>query len=139
MNDDNIKRLYRSKQDRYIAGICGGLGNFFKIDSTWIRLAFILLSLANGIGIVIYILTWMFVPENLNEENIKSNFVDKTIKNVKKKCKDKNKKHIYFGAGLIFLGCFFIIANVFPSIYKIFWPLTLVGVGVLILIKRNKR
>ena len=60
------KRLYRSTTDRKLNGVCGGIAEYFEVDSTLVRLAFILLSLAGGPGILLYIVMWAIVPENLN-------------------------------------------------------------------------
>lgn len=57
-------RLYRSRSDRMISGVCGGLGEYLGLDSTWIRLAFLAFSLAGGAGFLVYILMLIVVPEN---------------------------------------------------------------------------
>ena len=57
-----IKRLYRSRKDRILCGVCGGLGKYLGVDSTIIRLLWILLSLAYGVGILLYILACFIVP-----------------------------------------------------------------------------
>ncbi|MDD5098230.1 MAG: PspC domain-containing protein, partial [Candidatus Pacebacteria bacterium] len=51
---NNIKRHYRSKDNRMIFGVCGGLGEYFEIDPLIVRILFILLSLTGGTGIVLY-------------------------------------------------------------------------------------
>lgn len=56
------KRLYRSRRDRMIAGICGGLAEYFGLDPTWIRLIFILFFLLGGTALLIYIIMWIIVP-----------------------------------------------------------------------------
>lgn len=56
------RRLYRSESDRMIAGVCGGLADYLKIDSALVRLIFILLALADGAGILIYFVMWFIVP-----------------------------------------------------------------------------
>lgn len=56
------KRLYRSNQDRKIAGVCGGLGEYFDIDPTIIRLLWIALFFVLGTGILAYIVAWIIVP-----------------------------------------------------------------------------
>jgi len=58
-----IKRLYRSKKDRIIAGVCGGIGEYFNIDPTLIRLIWATLVLAKGIGVLAYLIFWLVVPE----------------------------------------------------------------------------
>ena len=58
------KKLYRSKKHRMIAGVCGGIGEYFDIDPTIVRLVWALLSLASiGGGILAYIIAWIIIPE----------------------------------------------------------------------------
>jgi len=57
-----MKKLYRSKKDRIIAGVCGGIGEYLDVDPTLIRLLWVLLAL-EGIGIVGYIIAWIIIPE----------------------------------------------------------------------------
>ncbi len=57
------KKLYRSKEDRKIAGICGGLGEYFDIDPTIIRLVWLAMLFAVGSGVLAYIIGWIIVPE----------------------------------------------------------------------------
>ncbi len=58
------KQLRRSRQDRWIAGICGGLGEFFGLDPVWFRLLFIILGLPGGVpGVLIYVIMWLVIPE----------------------------------------------------------------------------
>jgi phage shock protein C len=56
------KRLTRSRNDRWLAGICGGLGAYFSLDPTLIRVLFILFGLAVGGGFLLYILMWIIIP-----------------------------------------------------------------------------
>ncbi|MBM3326291.1 MAG: PspC domain-containing protein [Calditrichaeota bacterium] len=57
-----VKRLFRSNENRVIAGICGGLGEYFSIDPVAVRLAWIVLILFGGSGILLYILAWLLMP-----------------------------------------------------------------------------
>ncbi len=58
------KRLYKSRHDRKLFGVCGGLGDYFTVDPTIIRILFILLTLLSfGTGILLYIAMAIFVPE----------------------------------------------------------------------------
>lgn len=55
--------LRRSRRDRVIAGVCGGLGAFFGINPFWFRLAFLIALIPGGIpGLVPYILLWLIIP-----------------------------------------------------------------------------
>ncbi len=70
------KKLYRSKQDQIIGGVCGGIAEYFGIDATLVRLAFVLFALIEGAGVIAYIIAWIIVPERpsandrRNEEDI---------------------------------------------------------------------
>ena len=57
------KRLYRSIHSRKIAGVCGGLGEYFGVDPTLMRLLAIVLFFAGGGGGLAYIVAWIIVPE----------------------------------------------------------------------------
>ena len=58
------KRLYRSTTDRRIAGVCGGLADYFGMDATLVRvLYFVALVIPGGIGILPYIVLWIILPE----------------------------------------------------------------------------
>jgi phage shock protein C len=56
------KKLWRSRTDRKIAGVCGGLGDYFHVDSLWIRLIFVLFFLAGGAAFLVYLVMWLLVP-----------------------------------------------------------------------------
>lgn len=57
-----VKKLYLSNADRKIAGVCGGLAEYFGIDSTIVRLFWILLILLGGSGILLYLIAWLVIP-----------------------------------------------------------------------------
>jgi phage shock protein C len=59
---DPTRKLYSSRSDRKLAGVCGGLAEFFNLDPTLIRVLFVVLALAGGSGIVIYLAMWIMVP-----------------------------------------------------------------------------
>jgi phage shock protein C len=57
------KQLRRSRHNRWIAGICGGLGEFFGLGAFWFRLLFFILLLPGGLpGLVPYIILWLIIP-----------------------------------------------------------------------------
>jgi phage shock protein C len=59
---DTTRKLYRSKTDRKLAGVCGGLAQYFNIDATLIRVLFVAITLF-GAGLVLYLAMWIIVPE----------------------------------------------------------------------------
>jgi phage shock protein C len=56
------RKLYRSKTDRKLAGVCGGLAQYFNTDATLIRVLFVVLAVLGGAGLVIYAAMWIIVP-----------------------------------------------------------------------------
>jgi phage shock protein PspC (stress-responsive transcriptional regulator) len=63
MTTNQKKALRRSKSNRILAGVCGGLAEFFGISSFWFRLALIIALIPGGVpGILIYLILWMVIP-----------------------------------------------------------------------------
>jgi phage shock protein C len=60
---DPTEKLYRSRTNRQVAGVCGGLAQRFNVDAILIRVVFILLGLFGGVGIVLYLAMWIIVPQ----------------------------------------------------------------------------
>jgi phage shock protein C len=58
-----MKRLYRSKKNRKIAGVCGGIAEYLDVDPTLIRLIWVLGTLLWGAGIIAYLIAWIIIPE----------------------------------------------------------------------------
>jgi phage shock protein C len=59
---DSTRKLYRSKTDRVLAGVCGGLAEYFHLDATLIRVLFVLPAVLGGAGLVLYVAMWIIVP-----------------------------------------------------------------------------
>ena len=68
-----IKKLYLSDIDKKIGGVCGGLAEYFGIDSNLIRIALILLAIAGGSTIIPYLLAWLIIPRRQFASN-KANY-----------------------------------------------------------------
>lgn len=56
------RKLYRSRKERIIAGVCGGLAEYFRLDPVWVRLIFVLFFFLGGSALLIYIIMWLIVP-----------------------------------------------------------------------------
>lgn len=63
MTNKEPKRLYRNSQNKILAGVCSGLGDYFNIDPVIIRLLWVVLTIFGGAGILIYIIAWIIIPE----------------------------------------------------------------------------
>jgi len=71
------KRLVRSRSDRMLGGVCGGLGEYLGIDPTLVRLFFVLLTFGEGIGVMLYLLLWLLIPAEGSE---RTGSMEKTIR-----------------------------------------------------------
>jgi phage shock protein C len=59
----DVRKLYRSRTNRQLAGVCGGLAEHFNVDATLLRVLFVVLAVLGGSGIVIYVAMWIIVPQ----------------------------------------------------------------------------
>lgn len=146
------KKLFRSTDDYIIAGVCGGLADYFNIDSSLIRIIFILLTLFGGGGILIYLILWLVTPKEKGEEIEidREEKIKEFAKDVKGKAKSmakeinrdikvkKSGKRInVLGIVFILIGIAAIWNQISPMIidWNFFWPGLLVVIGFLLLFK----
>ena len=124
------KKLFRSRSDSTIAGVCGGLGEYFNIDPTFLRIIFVLLIFADGIGIIAYIIAWIVMPQR----PLEAAGVEPQEKNEPVKYGSWNK---YIpGAILIALGVFFIVREHYWWWHiERFWPVLLIIFGLFLVFR----
>ncbi len=67
-----MKRLVRIKEGRMLAGVCGGIAKYYDIDPVIIRILWITFTLVFGVGLLVYIVAWILIPEE-EEENVEVN------------------------------------------------------------------
>ena len=139
-------RLYRSRHDRMVAGVCGGLADFLGFDPTLIRLAFLLLALANGAGLLIYFLMLIIVPENPDEtpSELHTPGENDLGERIRAWSNDVGggdisaRNAIFIGGFFIFVGLLFLLRNfnIFPWQWlnlTTLWPLLLIIAGLTML------
>jgi phage shock protein C len=71
------KPLYRLRHGRLVAGVCAGLAAYFGIDVTLVRLAFAVVTVFGGLGILVYLCAWVIIPDETDGTSIADNFVNK--------------------------------------------------------------
>jgi phage shock protein C len=127
------RKLYRSRDDQVIAGVCGGLGDYFDIDSTLFRIGFVLLVFAGGAGILAYGLAWIFIPEAPVEGPYAT--AAETPPG-----REQTSGAVIVGLVFVVLGAFFLFDEVWPDFlsWKYVWPIALIAVGVAILARRQR-
>ena len=64
------KKLHRSVKQKMIAGVCGGLGEYFGVDPVIVRIVFVLFTLGYGGGAVLYLLLWLIMPKNGSVDSV---------------------------------------------------------------------
>jgi phage shock protein C len=126
MNMD--KKLYRSRKNSMIAGVCGGLGEYFNVDPIIMRLAAVILVFADGIGLLAYIIAWIVIPRNPEME----------AEVVAPQRSELNR--LLPGLALILVGLIFLLNNLIPWFhFSHLWPLVLIALGIVILTKAQKK
>ena len=158
------RRLYRSRTNRVIWGVCGGLAKYLDIDPTIIRIIAVLLIFANGIGILAYIVMAIIIPvegssakdprettwENTDEmkktvaglgQEIRSTFCEKEIE-AEDLSKARQQRRKFAGIAVIAIGVLALAAN-FHSPWWLnwgrLWPLIIVAAGLLLIFKARGR
>lgn len=129
------KKLYRSKNDRVLAGVCAGLANHFNVDPVLIRVIFVAALLGGGFGLLAYLILWVVTPENpefyqANEQG--STYTnDISYKNQDKMSNNNRAGSTIAGVILILLGGLFLAEEFLPDFdFEKYWPLILIFVGV---------
>ncbi len=64
MEESVVKQLLRSRQSRWVAGVCGGVAEYFNVDPTVVRVLWVVSVFAGGLGLLAYAASWILVPEN---------------------------------------------------------------------------
>ncbi len=114
--------LRRSKTDRVVAGVAGGLGRYLGIDPVILRVAFVVLTLAGLAGVLVYIIGWIAIPEEKPGEQIRT-----------AEPSSGNTARMVVGGLLILVGGAVLLDNLIPDLSRYFWPavIILLGAGVL--------
>lgn len=132
-NQSTVK-LYRSETNRMVAGVCGGLAQYLNIDVTLVRLFYVLLTLAGGSGVLLYIIMAIVMPsEGQGAPGSPGAFTQPGAGN--------NQGAIVIGAALLLLGMFFLVQTTLGAWipwleFRALWPLLLIATGVAVLWNR---
>lgn len=121
-----MDRLTRSQHDRILGGVCGGLARTWQIDVTLIRLAFILLALAGGTGVLLYLLLLILMPVDGSDAAI---WHAGTLSDGER----QRRTTLVVGGGLILIGAWVLLGQI-PGLHWItlrnLGPLLLIGLGI---------
>ncbi|HUV82480.1 MAG TPA: PspC domain-containing protein [archaeon] len=149
------EKLVKSKTDHVIWGVCGGIAEYFKVDPVIVRLAFVVLILLDGIGILLYIILAIIMPEAEQADIPQKDIIEKNIEGMTEQVKEviermeneapaqkKSENSTWLGVILILLGAYFLL-NSFHLLSwvrsDLFWALLLILIGIALLVKRAVR
>ncbi len=153
-----MKRLYKSRGDRVISGVCGGIAKYFGIDSTLIRVIWVISFLIGGVGLFGYVIAMIIIPTepydqkksdrkvDVFQSNTSSSFdkefdTDSDFLNIDKN-KVKNNLPIILGAALIGFGILVLASTLgffdFRIIGKIIVPVIIIGLGLFFVLNSRK-
>ena len=86
----NFKKLFRDRENRFISGVSAGIAHYLDLDVVWIRIAFILLTIFSGMGLIAYIVLWIVTPEaKTTAEKLQMEGERVTIDNIEKKIREE--------------------------------------------------
>ena len=151
------ERLYRSKREKMIGGVCGGLADYFSIDVTLVRLI-ALVALFGGVGFFVYLAGWAIIPEQPTDKaepagNYKFD-VGEAVKGMASDVKEatqglgrdenqgNNENRSKMAGGiLVILGAFFLLERVFPYWFDMskMWPALLIVIGLVIILRGARK
>ncbi|PLV56184.1 PspC domain-containing protein [Thermotoga sp. SG1] len=125
-----MNQLKRSKKNRIIAGVCGGIAEYFGVDPTLVRLIWVLITLAWGAGLLLYIVAWLIMPEEEGEEETRPFQNTEGLK-------------ILLGGLLVLLGAILLVSAFVPFLFSVSWKVVLAVLllifGVLLLLRRSEK
>lgn len=136
------KRLYRSRKEKMIAGVAGGIAQYLDIDPVFVRIAFVCLIFLHGAGIIIYFVSALIIPkeELFEAERPEEEKQNREIEKQAEKAKRKSYREKIVGAILIILGVIFLADNLLVDIdFKNIFPLCLIAIGAWMVINTFKK
>lgn len=129
------RRLYRSRRERMVGGVAGGLGEYLGIDPVVIRLLFALLAVTTGWGVLLYIILWIVMPEEPEMAPVV------VPPGPRYRQLDANQRGVLAGAALVALGAMLLAKQLHLFWWldgRYLWPLLLIAAGIALLIERTR-
>lgn len=154
------KKLYRNEQEKTVAGVCSGLSEYFDVDVTWVRIAFVLAVLAGLSGVLAYIVLWIAVPVKPYVPNYGQFSADyKVYDNAANpngpindpaftgipypKKKKSGNGGVVIGLIFVIFGAFFLLDefDIVPYWFEFhkLWPLVFIIPGIMMIANANKK
>jgi phage shock protein C len=147
-------RVVRIRSEGILGGVCAGLGTYLRIDPVFVRIFFVLLAFADGVGVIAYLILWLLLP---NESGQEGQALDATVRENAGELAEKARSlgsdfshgfegahpqlPLIIGGALVVLGFAFLIDNLNIAWlswvrYEFLWPALLILAGVVLLFRR---
>lgn len=150
MSSQQPRKLYRSTKDKVIAGVCGGLGEYFSIDPTIIRIVFAIFALSGGVGVLAYIVFWVIIPQEgaaccdgvggrAREAGEEMKEAAQSLADDVRQARPTGRRAL-FGLLVVGIGAIALFNNLFPHHWirwDIVWAGAIILVGFALMIKRK--
>jgi phage shock protein C len=121
--------LRRSSDDKVLAGVCGGLGRHLGVDPVLLRIAAVVLALANGLGVIAYVIAWIVIPEERPGQDLA----------IDARPPRQETGRLVLGGSLVVLGLVLLLDRLAPDLQQLFWPLAVVAAGAAIMLVGLRR
>lgn len=149
----DTKQLRRSSTNKVIAGVCGGLGEYFEVDPSVVRIVFVLLTFFGASGILLYLILWIILPASPTIDPLSHEGFNQTVAEMKSKAHEvvngmrpnstpvtPQQNQSWIAILLVALGALFLFRNF--GVFDIFdfdrmWPVALVVLGLALLFRRK--
>lgn len=120
--------LRRGRDDRVIGGVCAGLGRYLGVDPVLLRIAFVVLAIAGGGGVILYVVGWILIPEEKPGEALGARAPS-----------NAETLRLVAGGALIAVGVLLLLNLSIPRIGKYLWPLALITIGIAVIVQVSTR
>jgi len=133
-----MQQLYRSRDNRVVAGVAAGMARYFNLDVSLVRLLWILSVILGGSGIIAYIIAWVVIPEEPDAFAAAAAATGEGETDSGQPTPQPRRDGQLGGVILIGLGFFFLVRQFLPANFLHYlWPLILIGLGLYLLLNRK--
>lgn len=146
------RKLYRSRKNVMLGGVCAGLGEYLNIDPSIIRIFFVLLAIGSGVGVMLYFILWIVLPREdtlesdgsfeMNEFGSRATRMGDELRQAVSQPNPQTV--LYIGGGLVLMGLFFLLRNLnIPWLNwlreDLLWPVLLIVGGLVLLLRAVRK
>jgi phage shock protein C len=139
------RKVYRSRRDRIIFGVCGGIAEYYNIESLWVRVVFIFLGITGAIGFVLYIALAILMPLNpiKTSDDKKTSEMGATAEEFRDRVKGlaselrndskMDRRRNLLGLVIVTIGVIAFFNELFPNFWigwKVLWPIIIMLIGL---------